>query len=127
VFLHAITGPAALRALLPHVPAELRVTAFAYAWQAVAASAATFGSVPLSEARPADADQLGSVAAEEVKSRALDTGDEHAIKLLDACLRETELNPTPVYLRATGDWANRLLGAAHWKRGQRIAAGLAAV
>src|SRR5215467_12249477 len=40
VLLHTVTVSAALRLLLPHLPAELHKTALAYVWQNVAATAA---------------------------------------------------------------------------------------
>src|SRR5262249_2192630 len=123
VFVHAVTGPAALRALLPQLPGESRATAFAYAWQAVAAWAAAFGG-PAPATAPHETPPPG--APDDVEARSLETGDEHAIKLLDACRREAAANPTPVYLRAAGDWAGRLLRAATWSRGRRAAAGLLA-
>src|SRR5262249_60737934 len=35
VFIHAITGPAAVRLLLPHMPVALHKHAFAYCWQSI--------------------------------------------------------------------------------------------
>src|SRR5215813_14035752 len=43
VFIHALTGPAAVRLLLPHMPAALREVALAYGWQALAAWVAAYG------------------------------------------------------------------------------------
>ena len=43
--------------------------------------------------------ELGGVTGEEAVY-ALATGDEHAIKFTEACLREHALNPKPVYLAA---------------------------
>jgi hypothetical protein len=37
---------------------------------------------------------------DDLIDRALATGDEHAIKFTEACLREHALNPKPVYLEA---------------------------
>ncbi len=36
---------------------------------------------------------------DDLVDRALATGDEHAIKFTEACLREYALNPKPLYLR----------------------------
>jgi hypothetical protein len=127
VFVHAVTAPAALRTLLPHIRNEDQVSAFASIWQAVAASASAFGRTSIDGALPPDADELKPIAADNVKERSLDTQDTHAIKFFDACRREAELNPTPVYLRAANDWAGRLLEARTWSHAQRIAAGLSAI
>jgi hypothetical protein len=43
VLLHMVTVSAALRMLLPHVPAGLHKTALAYVWQNVAATVAAYG------------------------------------------------------------------------------------
>src|SRR5215470_6530953 len=43
VLLHTVTAPAALRLVLPHLPAALHKTALAYVWQNVAATAAAYG------------------------------------------------------------------------------------
>jgi hypothetical protein len=40
--------------------------------------------------------------------RALSTGDEHAIKLTEACLREHALESRPVYLQTASHAINRL-------------------
>jgi hypothetical protein len=44
VFIHALTGPAAVRLLLPHMPSALHEVALAYGWQTVAAWVAAYGS-----------------------------------------------------------------------------------
>jgi len=77
---------------------------------------------------PTSADvDLSAAEIDDVRLRSIDTRDEHAIKFFDACLRETGLNPEPVYLRAAHDWTRRLLEARTWSHEQRIAAGLATV
>jgi hypothetical protein len=45
VFIHALTDPAAVRLLFPHMPAALREVALAYCWQAIAAWVAAYGRV----------------------------------------------------------------------------------
>ena len=74
-----------------------------YAWQAAAAFYVAMGdrrSEPLPEAEPVDAATL--------VERAVLNGDEHAIKLAEACLREDKLNPRPVYRLAAQDALSRL-------------------
>jgi hypothetical protein len=127
VFVHAVTGPASLRTLLPYIRDDDQPSAFAYMWQAVAASTAAFGCASV-DAEPFSEDlEFGPADIANVRARSIDTRDEHAIKFFDACLRETVLNPEPVYLRAAHDWTSRLLEARTWSHEQRIAAGLATV
>ena len=38
-------------------------------------------------------------------ARAIECGDEHAIKFTEVCLREYELNPRPEYLGIMAAWA----------------------
>ena len=42
------------------------------------------------------------------RDRAVANGDEHAIKLAEACLREDRIQPRPVYRRAAQDALSRL-------------------
>ena len=42
-------------------------------------------------------------SVEDLIDSAVATGDEHAIKFTEACLREHALNPKPVYLAAARD------------------------
>jgi hypothetical protein len=55
---------------------------------------------PLREAEPADAATL--------VERAVSNGDEHAIKLTEACLREDRLHPRTVFRLAAQDALSRL-------------------
>ena len=45
---------------------------------------------------------------EELIDRAIHAAGPHAIKFTEACLREYELNPKPVYLHAARDAADRI-------------------
>ena len=96
VFVHGVTGATAVRSLLPGVPAAAVPDMLAYAWQAGCALYATFGTAPAVDgdvdAPPASHDTLVDMA--------IANGDEHAIKLTEACLREFALNPSPAYLAA---------------------------
>jgi Questin oxidase-like len=55
VLLHTVTAPAALRLLLPHLPAGLHKTALAYVWQNVAAMVAAYA-----DERPPEGDEWSS-------------------------------------------------------------------
>jgi hypothetical protein len=93
-FVHAVTGPSAVRLLLPHLDAAGRVAALKYAWQGAAAFYSGFSG-------KAPAALSGEVPkADDVVDRALATGDEHAIKFTEACLRENAVRPRRVYLHA---------------------------
>ena len=97
-FVHAVTGPSALRPLLPYLRDETAHLALAYAWQAAAAMYATFGTqtdfsrIHIDEAKAADVDEL--------IDRAIACGDEHAIKFTEVCLREHALKPDRTFFAA---------------------------
>ncbi|HEY6420842.1 MAG TPA: questin oxidase family protein [Candidatus Binataceae bacterium] len=95
-FIHCVTGPAALRPILPYLGSDAAHLAVRYGWQAAAAIYATFGkrATPDSPPEPV-AESVGELIA-----RALACGDEHAIKFTEVCIRERELNPKPIYLAA---------------------------
>src|SRR5215813_1143249 len=120
VFIHAVTGPGAVRLLLPHMPAALCEVALAYCWQALAAWVAAYGSdtsrAPDDPAPPSESEIVG---------RALGTRDHHAIKFAEACLREYRLNRQPVYLKAALDWPLRLRASSRWSVAERVRAGIA--
>lgn len=103
-FLHGVTGPAAVRTLLPYVSPEEQRRLLRYTWQACASFSSSAGGKTAPP--PAPDAQLPSRA--ELTERALATGDEHAIKFTDACFREHALNPKPVYILAAMDGVSRL-------------------
>ena len=105
-FIHSVTGPSAVRLMAPHLDdAALRVC-LRYGWQAAAALYASFGdtTAPGAIEEAADADDL--------IDRAVASGDEHAIKFTEACLREHALNERPVYLAAAKHASGVLGGRA---------------
>jgi hypothetical protein len=93
VFVHGITSAAALRSLLPHLPAEDGRELLARAWQAGAALYASFGS----EAPAAGPIEAPSVGRETLIDRAVANGDDHVIKVTAACLDEHAREPAPEY------------------------------
>lgn len=103
-FIHCVTGPSAIRLLLPHLDAPARRSVLHYAWQGAAAMySASGGTVPAPAAtRPP------KQSREDLVDRAIATRDEHAIKFTEACLREYALNPKPVYFAAARDAVTRL-------------------
>jgi hypothetical protein len=103
-FIHAVTGPSSVRAMLPCLGEATKQAALAYAWQAAAAMYATFGtSADLSRV-----DETKILEIDELIERAIVCGDEHAIKFTEVCIREHALNPDPAFL-AAAEHATRML------------------
>jgi len=102
-FVHAVTGPCSLRRIAPHIKPETARAAFPYAWQTAAAIYSAY-------ARAGDAhkETESKLARPDLIARALDSGDEHAIKFTEVMLAEHELNPDPAYLAAAEDAIKRL-------------------
>jgi hypothetical protein len=119
VLLHTVTVPAALRLLLPEIPAGLHKTALAYVWQNVAAVAAVYG-----DEKPSQSADWSTRPESVIIDFSIETDDPHALKFTEACIRENRLNPQPVYLAAAEDWAARLHRARGWSAAERDAAGL---
>jgi hypothetical protein len=119
VLLHTVTVRAALRLLLPHLPAGLHKTALAYVWQNVAATAAAYA-----DESPPERDHWPPHEPSVVIEHSIATDDPHGLKFAEACIREHRLNPQPAYLAAAADWASRLHRARHWSAAERDAAGL---
>ncbi len=96
-YVHTVTAPSAVRMLAPHVSAATARLAARYAWQACAAIHSrnhVERAVTLPDGLP---------TSDELIERAVSTGDEHAIKFTEACLREHALNPDPAFLVAALD------------------------
>lgn len=105
VFVHGITSAAALGHLLPHLSEANQRAALHYAWQAGCALYTAFGhTAPARELAP-------PAGAETLAERAVAHGDEHAIKVSEACLARHALGPDPAYLVAA-ESALRLLPRA---------------
>jgi len=103
-FIHAVTGPVALRPMVPYVSKHSMATALRYAWQT---SAALYSRFAIS-AQLADPDKADLEGDNQMIERAIESGDEHAIKFTDACLNEYRLNPRGPY-RAAAQQAIQLL------------------
>ena len=96
VFVHSVTGPSALRPMLPYLSARDAAVALRYGWQAAAALFTVYGLT----VAPKNCFASPSYDREDLVARAIESGDEHAIKFTEVCLREYELNPQPEYLLA---------------------------
>ena len=103
--LHAVTAPVAARSVLPLLPAPLARPTYDALWQVGAALYAVYTPGVTPEPLPAGP----APSREDVTARAVATGDEHAIKLTEACLRLDGETPDPVFRYAAAR-ASDLLG-----------------
>jgi Questin oxidase-like len=103
-FVHAVTGPAALRKIAPHVRPETARAALPYAWQAAAGIYSAYARRDNPRRDPRES----RLTPPELAERALANGDEHAIKFTEALLAEHALRPDPAYLAAAEDAVGRL-------------------
>lgn len=102
-FIHAVTGPSSIRLLLPYVTPEARRDLLRYGWQAAAAIYSGYGRT--AEFGPFDGE---APKREDLIERAVASDDDHAIKFTEACLREYDVNPQPVYLLAARNAIEKL-------------------
>lgn len=100
-YVHTVTAPSALRMLVPHISEASARIAARYAWQACAAIHSR-GHHP-HEVTPL----LNQPTRDDLIDRCVYSGDEHAIKYTEACLREYALNPDPAFLAGPLDISNR--------------------
>ncbi len=110
-FVHAVTGPSAMRLLLPLLPdAAARRAALGFAFQGSAALYACFGRLRPQAALPEiDAEVQAAVAnLAEVRYRAACSLEEHSIKLCEAALREHAIAPDPVWPLTAADAALKI-------------------
>jgi hypothetical protein len=108
VFVHGVTGVTALGHLLPHLSPAHQRAGMRFAWQTGAALYAAFG-----RALPADAVDPPKSSPEELVERAVAHGDEHAIKLAEACVARNAIRPHPAYLAAIESALQLLPAARH--------------
>lgn len=111
-FVHGVTAPAAARLVMAYVAPARHGEVFAYAWQLCAALRVAIGSAPApgdtGAGRAGAGLSVAGPSVEELAERAVHTGDEHAIKLAEACVREHRLVPDQVYAAAALDACARL-------------------
>jgi hypothetical protein len=95
--IHTITAPAAMRLLLPELPAELHAPSLRTMARVNHEMFTRFGGHRASgSTEPIDADRTFAALAAE----AVDIGDEHAIKVCEAAMRENAIRPDARYLSA---------------------------
>lgn len=100
-YVHTVTAPSALRMMVPHISDASARVAARYAWQACAAIHSR-GHFPHEFVMPET-----PPAREDLIDRCVFSGDEHAIKFTEACLREYALNPDPAFLAGPLDISAR--------------------
>jgi hypothetical protein len=95
--IHTITAPAAMHLLLPELPDELHAPSLRTIAQVNREVFARFGGQRASgSAEPTATDRTFAALAAE----AVDIGDEHAIKVCEAAMRENASRPDARYLSA---------------------------
>jgi hypothetical protein len=95
VFVHGVTSVSALGHLLPHLSPAHQRAGLRFAWQTGAALYAAFGrALPAREVDPP------KESTEALVARAVAHGDEHVIKLAEACVARNAIRPHPAYLAA---------------------------
>ena len=103
-FIHGVTGPHAVRLLIHHVDDRTGDELLVRVWQAAAGIYSAYGERGAFSTHARD-DQPD---VEDVVEQAIRTGDEHAIKFVEACLDEYDRNPATLFLTAAADAAERL-------------------
>ncbi len=103
--LHSVTAPLACELLLPWLAEEDRAAALGYVWQAVAALHVAYD---VDRSSPVPASDIPST--EDLVGLALDSGDEHAIKLTEAAVRSFGRSGEPALLWAAADACARFGG-----------------
>jgi hypothetical protein len=95
--IHTITAPAAMRLLLPELPDELHPPSLRTIAQVNREVFARFGG----QRAPGNVEAIETDRTfAALAADALDTGDEHAIKVCEAAVRENAVSPDPRYLSA---------------------------
>jgi hypothetical protein len=94
---HTITAPTAVQNLLPYLPHEFGAQAYPHLWQVSAAIVALFAAHPRSGSETDFEIGEPTLTPDELVDRAVEHGDEHTIKLTEACLREDRICPDIAY------------------------------
>jgi Questin oxidase-like len=97
--IHTITAPAAMRLLLAELPAELHPAGFRTIAEVNRELFARFGGKLAAGSHASDESGTGRTFT-TLAAEAVDIGDEHAIKMCEATMRENALRPDPRYLGA---------------------------
>ncbi len=103
-FIHGVTGPRAVRLLLPHVSPTVGQALLQWTWLAAAAIYEGFAEHPLTTVSPAVSD----IGVDDLVDRAVATGDEHAMKFTEACLDQYRRTGQAIFLEAASDAVTRM-------------------
>ena len=105
-FCHAVTAPAAIRMILPALPADQHRLTVAAAWQLAAAIIAAFASPPeFSDVTEVDEPARSPV---ELAEAAIEHGNDHVLKLTEACLRQFHITGDPTLLVSADRFRQRI-------------------
>jgi hypothetical protein len=97
VFIHGVTSLTALGGIIPYIGESTARSALRYGWQTGCALYACFGTRAMAEdAEPCSQD------TQTLIDRALVNGDEHVVKITEACLRRDALVPSSTYRAVVG-------------------------
>jgi hypothetical protein len=100
---HGLTAGGATRLMLDHLSPEATAISLLYNWQLAAAFyCALVLEVPAQKVDPPEE------SADELVSEALQCPDEHGIKVTEACLREYQLDPDPMFLMSARQTTHKL-------------------
>lgn len=102
-YMHGIIAAAAVRIILPYLKDDDRPRIVRHVWQFLGALYAVYGQI-----NPADHIEPPSEDLQALVDMAIETGDEHAVIIVDICLRELRHRPQLSLLAATWDAVKRL-------------------
>ena len=105
-FVHTVTAPSLLRVLAPYLSDTDARAVARYAWQGCAGIYAWYSVAPPPLA--SDEFPLPRGDRDALIDQAIAVGGPHTIKFTEACLREYDFNPKPVYLAAAWDATARV-------------------
>jgi hypothetical protein len=114
---HTITAPAAVRLVLPSVPADSHDASYRAVAQVARTLAGRFAARPPSPGAPPAEPVPGELTPETLKAEAVPVKDEHAIKLAEAAGREYALRPDKRYLAASWVLTQRMKDFPQQDRG----------
>lgn len=106
-YVHCLTAPSCLRLFAHHLPPEPARRALGYALQSALALHAISARDEPSAGPDLETERLAGDVP-EMRYRAACSLEVHAIKFTEACLRENEIQPDPVFLLAAADAAIHL-------------------
>ena len=104
-FIHTTTGPGAVQLMAPYLSQDTVRIALRYCWQA---SAGIYAAIGMAIDDNIYETTGGDARIDELINLAVATGDEHAFKFMEVCLRAYKLEPKPLFLVAARHAAEHL-------------------